>query len=416
MTGRTHSINCTNCGAGLEVIGGGRVTTKICSYCGAALDATEAFRVLEVFAGMERPDTPFRLGQSAEWDGATFTIIGTLGQREEWDGEVWTWAEHQLYSPTHGYGWLTYEDGHCTFTRKVRDRPDHFVTSAEVERSEYRPYVFWRGRRYGYYATTHWRTVFVEGEFNWRPERGASGVTVDLVGPEVADGLLHFVVTGGQREDEVEHSLYWPDAIAAFGAEPLRPARGHHPLRPTISRLSGFAAGWFALMAACALAIGLAVLSTQPAEQTLWRGLPPTLSFEVRDTERPTRLRIRQGLQNDYSGFEVGLIGPDGTRLADTYREISYYSGGSGEDSWTEGSRTTEMSFVPPEPGAYTLSVAPDPDASRPVDVTLNVAEGRRNLFWIAAAAVGFVVLAVATGFHRVHTSSRFRGSDWDDD
>ncbi len=36
-----HKLNCTECGAGLDVLGGGRVKSHICSYCGAELDAQD---------------------------------------------------------------------------------------------------------------------------------------------------------------------------------------------------------------------------------------------------------------------------------------------------------------------------------------------------------------------------------------
>ena len=36
------SIDCTACGAGLDILGGGRVTVHICPYCGTALDALDS--------------------------------------------------------------------------------------------------------------------------------------------------------------------------------------------------------------------------------------------------------------------------------------------------------------------------------------------------------------------------------------
>lgn len=36
------SINCTACGARLDVLGGGRVTTHVCASCGSALDTLDS--------------------------------------------------------------------------------------------------------------------------------------------------------------------------------------------------------------------------------------------------------------------------------------------------------------------------------------------------------------------------------------
>ena len=93
------SINCTQCGAGLDVLGGGRVVTHVCPYCGSELDAQHDYAVLRRFADMPRPESPFRLGMTGQVWGVDWTVIGTLGMRETWAGKTWEWAEHQLFSP-----------------------------------------------------------------------------------------------------------------------------------------------------------------------------------------------------------------------------------------------------------------------------------------------------------------------------
>ena len=131
-----RAINCTACGAGLDVLGGGRVATHICPYCGTALDAQADYKVIASYSGIVRPSSPLRPGMSGQIDGVTFTVIGTLGWEERYGGRTWTWVDHQVFSPTHGYAWLTVEDGHLIFSRRYRKPcfPD-FITSATVERA-----------------------------------------------------------------------------------------------------------------------------------------------------------------------------------------------------------------------------------------------------------------------------------------
>ena len=38
-----------------------------------------------------------------------FTVIGTIAWVEYYAQRSWHWVDHQVYSPTHGYGWLTVE-------------------------------------------------------------------------------------------------------------------------------------------------------------------------------------------------------------------------------------------------------------------------------------------------------------------
>ena len=114
------SINCTSCGAGLNVLGGGRVQVMVCGYCGTELDAQDDFAKLRKFSDLRRPTSPFSIGMTGAIDGVVFTVIGTLGMRETWNRQVWTWVEHQVFSPTHGYAYLTFEDGKLSFTRRYR--------------------------------------------------------------------------------------------------------------------------------------------------------------------------------------------------------------------------------------------------------------------------------------------------------
>ena len=255
MTGTVRAIDCPNCGAGLDVLGGGRVVTQVCSFCGAALDAADAYRVLAVYAGMARPLSPFRLGMEGEVGGVRWTIVGTLGLVERDGGREWRWCDHMLFSPTHGYAWLTVEDGHTLWTRKVRDWPDGpFLATAEVERAERRPTRRWRGRTFAYFATSAWTVDFVEGAFNYRPARGERGTTVTMLPPDEADAMLAFVAPEGGREREVEPTRYAPGAAEAFGAQPPVPD-GVHPLEPQeVVPDARFLQGWFAAMAVAALA------------------------------------------------------------------------------------------------------------------------------------------------------------------
>ena len=229
MTGKALSIDCPNCGAGQTVLGGGRVTTQVCGYCGAALDATDAFRVLEVFAGMERPASPFRLGAESTIRGVRWTVIGTLGLLEREDGREWRWTDHMLHSPTHGYAWLTVEDGHLLFTRKVRDWPDGtFLDRQALKRALARPERDWRGRTFRYYAASDARVDFAEGAFNFRPRRGDYTFAASLMAMTEPPEMLTYV--SGGRENEVELTRYAPEAAAAFGVPAPRP-EGRHPLQ-----------------------------------------------------------------------------------------------------------------------------------------------------------------------------------------
>ena len=55
------------------MLGGGRVKTHICSYCGAELDAQDDYKVIQQFRDMVRPGSPLSiLGMTGEIWGTAF--------------------------------------------------------------------------------------------------------------------------------------------------------------------------------------------------------------------------------------------------------------------------------------------------------------------------------------------------------
>ncbi|MEM9795572.1 MAG: DUF4178 domain-containing protein [Pseudomonadota bacterium] len=424
MTGHVTAIDCPNCGAGLPVLGGGRVVTKVCTYCGASLDAANGFKVLEVYADLKRPPSPFRLGMTGLVDGIEFTIIGTLGKSERYGGQTWTWVDHQLYSPTHGYAWLTVEDGHTLLTRKVRDWPSGaFLTTRAVDRAETRPVRSWRGRSFTYYAYSNWHTDFVEGEFNWRPKRGAKGATVSLLNNGDDLRMLAYADDGAEREVEV--TRYFPEAAAAFGVEPLEPW-DVHPLQPYAPLpKTRFNRLWYGGLVAASIGLALFLTVASGPRETLFDGPPSELAapltFDVEDASRPVRIGLQQNLQNDWAEFELAIRDPEGVVLAETFRGISYYSGSSGGESWSEGSRRATIGFAPTTPGAYSLAVTPaqggQPGTMSRSQLRVTVQSGytRPLWLWLAAGAFGLMFLWALSSKFR-HRAARWKGSDWSED
>ncbi len=119
-TKSVYSIKCTNCAAPLMIRGGGRVTTVTCQYCNSVLDMTAEYKVLSQFHDKYRPPVPFKLGMVGEIKGVEWTIIGWVSYRTT-DFPTERWSEFFLYSPLYGYGWLIYEEGVLSFSKRVRD-------------------------------------------------------------------------------------------------------------------------------------------------------------------------------------------------------------------------------------------------------------------------------------------------------
>ncbi len=225
-------------------------------------------------------------------------------------------------------------------------------------------------------------------------------------------------------EREVDVSRHAPEAAAAFGVEMPAPS-GIHPLQAYApADGSGFNRWWFGGLTAASVALLVALGVASDPPRTVFDGppadLPPALAFDVTDTVRPARISLHQDLSQAWAEYDLTLTDPAGAVVAETGRGMSFYSGGSGEDSWSEGSRFATLGFAPTVPGTYSLRVALA-EAATPGQAreTLRIAviEGRRNPLWAWGAVALFGLLFLWAMSTRLrHRLNRWHGSDWNDE
>ncbi|WP_264211274.1 DUF4178 domain-containing protein [Leisingera thetidis] len=418
------AVNCAACGAGLDILGGGRVTVHICPYCGTELDALDNYRALRRFNDIERPASPFAIGMTGTLFGAEYTIIGTLQHEERWGVRTWVWVDHQLYSPTHGYAWLTIEDLHLVFSRRYR-RPV-WMPVHRVERAEHRPQVNTFGRSFSYYDTSISRITYAEGEFTWSPLKGEKTTTVTALAD---DAMLSFAQTGSEREVWLSQYLPVEEAEAGFGIKTGLKPRGTHPLQPFRAGPDfGFVKLASAACAVLCLAAALA-LDGRPGEVALRRTvlqveqLPVDLPVEVPAPGQLTRISLRGDASNSWAYLGIELTDPEDAPVFQAGRTVEYYHGRDSDGTWTEGSNRAALTFRPERAGTYTLSLELEESGlwgGRPSPVQrleVSAASGLSSGFWLYVLALAFALLS-AQGFLRAlaHRRARWRGSDWSDE
>ena len=427
--GGVGSINCTSCGAGLSVLGGGRVQVHVCGYCGAELDAQKDYRLLKKVAAAPRPDSPFRIGMTGDIRGVLFTVIGTLGMRERYEGRSWKWVDHQLYSPTHGYVWLSVENGHVTISRKLRAVPSPaLMTPADIERAENRPVATIEGVRFQYYESGRHEIAFAEGEFNYRPRVGGSVEVVTLLGPT---RMLHYVVGDGEVEYEIEEYLDPAATLTAFGAGEVPPLSGPPhplsvPLEPPLRRFAMWAA--FATAAVNGL---LWLLLAGPGEPVarlpgLTPGQPGEIAFTVPEPPPLMTVEVTGNLENAWAGFEIAVESEDGEDLLEVEREIGFYRGVEQGESWTEDDSRARLAFRLDAPGTYVARAVvieggteqyPGGGVAPLSSWRMTVYTGTPAGFWFFVAAGVSLAAGIMLFARRALASHRrLAGSDWTDE
>lgn len=410
------SINCTSCGAGLDVLGGGRVQTHVCGYCGSQLDVQDDYKVLQQFADLERPDSPFRIGMKGKVRGVEYTVIGTLGHEERYAGRVWRWVDHQLFSPTHGYAFLTVEKGHFIFSRAYRKATNPlWISAASLETMDVPPTVTADLDRYRYYDTSNSYITFVEGEFNWQPKIGDQSEVVSLMSQ---DAVLAFSKTA--TEEEIIRSTY-PDQLeiaTSFGLESLPRLEGVHRLQPYLpSPHKAFLQKTLGIAAVVCLLLYVGVLLFgRGSEAASFRvtDSPAAVSFDITQPNRIARVELTADIRNSWVYYDIDVEGPDDETAFETGRTISYYTG----SDWTEGSRSASLRFRPNAAGAHTLNIDLSEAESRGMlpPLTVRVTEGGMVAKWFLFAGLFFllawVIASVRAGSHY---KARWRGWDWND-
>lgn len=427
-TATLSAINCTSCGAGLDLLGGGRVTTHVCPYCGSELDANDDYRVLRTFANLDRPDSPFGIGMEGEIKGVRWTVIGTLGKVETWGRQTWRWVEHQLYSPTHGYAWLVVEDGHLVFSRRFRKQTKPgWMGPTWVETADNRPSVRLGHEIFHYYETSTAQTDFAEGEFTFAPKQGQKITTVSAMSKTA---MLDFSETGSEREVYRNEFLDTAQTLAGFGLaeDALRP-RGIHPLKPFKTGPHSTFIRDMAILAAAALVLLGVFFSMRSGTLVLedtrlsTRVLPREMTFDIANTAQLVQISLRGDPSNSWSYFLFEVLDPEAETLFEAGRTIEYYSGRDSDGAWSEGSRSASIRFRPTIPGTYTLIVDEAErgtwgSGSRNTSVIdVRVESGLSSGTYPFLAALGFGLIGFwHAGRGWVHQWRRWRGSDWSDE
>lgn len=411
---RVASINCTSCGSPLPALAGHRAKSLICSYCGAVMDRHEEYKLLTQYRDMPRPDGPFALGMSGDVMGVSHMIVGIVGVRAKIEGAFYRWTNYQIYSPTHGYSWLTWSDGHLTHSRKTRDMPETSVAFA------YGAQIKAAGRSFEMFERYRAEITYLEGELTWVPSIGDKTLVIEAIDPPYA-----YAIAMGETETEFEFTTYLnrAETLAAFGVEDTFPRadtiHGAQPFLPGALHTALAKAGmWFAGIAGV---IGL-VLALIGAGQKITETIIPNTDrggevvFPLNRTDRLAEIRLTAGVVNAWSWYDMELIHVDSDEtVAEFDGGIEYYTGYDSDGRWTEGSQVATFRFKPPATGAYRLTIKTGDRQSARLPVKVEISENvmlSKYMFFLA----GFFALCAASFFFRRHAFETKRRGGEDED
>ena len=376
-------FRCPSCGAPLQARSKDILAVG-CATCGAVIDTADPnHRVLTAALGMrdEKYTPRIPLGSKGTLEGKPVEVIGFLVKQSKSDGIAYDWREYLLAGENGTYRWLTEYNGHWNIV-DVLSRPPTSSGITELDN------VRFGDQSFRHFATTPVAEVIqVAGEFTWRVRRGETCRVLDYVAPPL-------MLSRESTDSEQNWSLgtyVAPEVIAeAFklSGRMIAPigvyANQPNPWQETNRRV--FKLFWKLALAAIVLQVFFTyiaggrtllrqdvVLSPQMEEASV-----VTREFEVRGKPRKIVVRNSTSLDNNWIGLDLMLVNKASGQAWPVTREIAYYYGRDGGESWSEGSRDDEVVFLNIPPGTYYLTVDPDIAPEKPVPVrdTIEVRSG----------------------------------------
>lgn len=412
---KVASLSCPNCGAPISMRSMGRAVSVVCDHCGSILDARDPqLRILQRFKTASACEWQLiPLGTRGKWRGTVYEVIGFQQRQTIVEGESYCWREYLLFNPYKGFRYLTEYNGHWNDVTVVTAVPE--VVGNRVS---------YLGRTYKHFQTCVASTNFVLGEFPWQVAVHDSVRVTDYVSPPF---LLSSETTAEETTWSLSEYVHGRDVWKAFSlqGEPPSPI-GVFENQPS---KSGVTAGqvWttcLGLLAALAVIFMLNDALTQQAQvfqqsyvfsaASSGEASFVTPEFELKGRESSVQVRTDTEVANQWIYLNYALINEDTGQAYDFGREVSYYYGVDGGESWSEGSKHDSVTVPSIPPGKYYLRIEPESDANLgAITYTVTVVRDVPSMA-IYLAALGALVLPAIFGSWRIHSFEQMRWAESD--
>jgi len=357
-------LRCPSCGAPLN-LHAASIETAACGSCTAIVAvADDRLRILLESQGTPKDQPALALGSKGKLRGAEYEVIGFLRRRTLVEGVEYAWREYLLLGPEGDFRWLTEYNGHWNFVTTLNASLGGGTSTV----------VHYQGSAFQHFQSAKAEVDFVLGEFYWQVTRGDVAEVADYVAPPR-------VLSRERTATEVSWSLgeyLEPEEVgAAFKPKVALPPRigigANQPSRHEEAHRKVCRMFWRFAVAAVVIQVGTWLIA--PNKTLLQQHLPlaaaaaeepmTTGEFRVGSTSNLT-VRNRTNLTNTWVELTLTLVDKDTGQAYGATREISYYEGIDGGESWSEGSRDDEVVFKKVPPGTYYLTVDADLPTDRP--------------------------------------------------
>lgn len=414
MTTAVRSLSCPSCGGAVVIRGFAHTRTVVCERCASVLDASDpSLRVLERFDRAMRITPRIPLGARGTWHGDPYQMIGVQQRCIAVDGERYCWEEYLLFNPYAGFRYLTVYEGHWNDVVPLRALPAAGTGA--------RATATLGGETFRHFQRARATTTFAAGEFPWEVRVGDAVTVDDFVAPP---RLLSRETTADEITWSLGTYVPGPRVWAAFRLDgPPPPARGVFANQPspigTSAREMWRLFRWFALAATAIFGVVSALARHERVLSQRYTFVPAqtppfvTRPFDLRGHTSNVEITVDADLSNQWLALALTLVNDSTGTAYDVGREVSYYAGVEGGESWSEGSRHDRVRIPAVPSGRYILRVEPDGGgdgaAARPISYALTV---RRDVPPVGYYLFALLLLAAPPVWTSLR-AGRFEAARW---
>lgn len=358
MSGNEHTLTCPKCKTNNKVRGKAMTLAMTCTNCNKYFRRGGWNKEVTTFGS--KYDQAIPLGAKGRIDGTLYEVMGFAIKKET--KYKYTWREYLLYNPYFGYCFLSEYNGHWNIVWSLENELHTNFADSDInfENNTYRLYQKYQAE-----------VIYANGEFFFD--------VVDITGSTnnweyISPPFLIALETSEDSELWCQGEYLTPDEVAkAFKISvsklPEKTGIGYtQPIATSFSERSLIILSVF---------LGLTLIFIQiffnrmAEEKVVYKGgfnqsaltdqkffVTPT--FNLEGGTKSIDILVQAPVSNDWFFGEFSLINEDTGEEINFTKDIEYYSGYEGGESWSEGSSQAEAFISRVPEGRYHLNIYPE--------------------------------------------------------
>jgi Domain of unknown function (DUF4178) len=425
LAAATGSLDCPQCRRPIHYYDTANSAFFACPHCATYFEEQldERPKILGKFTAPHFVAQVLPLGAAGPMpDGREYRIVGFMAKHEAKSMD-YRWGEYALFSPPAHYAQLSEFEGHWQF---IRPEAAHNVEKPNTTDAR----VTVGDDTYELYNKYSPRLQHAVGEFSWDARESHRLIVQEFIAPP-------YMLVREQLHEEI--NWFWaehlePSQVAkAFDVSSLSlpSRRGVGAIQPAPGDATWKALLTFTLLLALAVVAGQIFISSAKPSHALLRetyttqpdtaktavagqaAVIVTPSFEVHG---PTALNfdLKVSLDNQWLELPVNLVNEQTGQSWEFTKNIEYYHGYEGGESWSEGSTKGDAVLHDIPSGRYHLNLYPQSETGQPMTLQLRVEENtalQSNLLLMLLLLFTWPVIQYIR--RRYHTQQRWANSDY---